>query len=459
MQIRYNIFFIPLLIIASVLVWYVGVREETKQAANRLSDRVLLDVSKLDVIELIRPDETIRLERTNPGGEGAGTADDWRIKQPFDGGCHPRVLAELIESIQSAEIEREFPDVTPEQQAEYGLSEPELRLRLASSSGDLLMDLSIGLENPSGASRYAAFTGKPQTCFLVPIYHIEPFEVTANDLRDGRAIAFNPDDLEAIQISSVVADIHFRKQDATWMITSPRHFAANPSRLDILLHDIRELEVVEFLPEDAADPELRTVFLEAHFAWADGSQEFLILHGEDYSRGIFATSSYQPSPFIVEAYISERLAVNPNVFFHVTLIDFPRADFHRVHVRQPNADNLEIERTGDGPGDWRVLRPHDRDLVDPGDFENFINALLALQPEVGVDHPRRSGDYGIDPVYYMMVEIHPKSGEQHAEIYLGSRDLQGNYYATTDGNSYFTIHSRMVQNFIEATNKLRGSTP
>ncbi len=457
MKIRYNTIFIPLLIICGFAVWYLGFREEKVAAARRLADRSLINIEELDIIELIRPDETIRIEKTGASGEsGAGTAEDWRMTQPYEAGCDPMSLAGLIDGIFAVESERDIADVTEDRKSEYGLTDPEFRLRLASTSGRILMDLAIGHKNASGTARYGAFADST-SAFLIPIYYIEPFDINPDTLRDTRALVFDPDNLVAIQLSSVEADIHFEKDDSTWMVTRPQTFPASPARLGILFQNIRELCAVEFLPDDADDPELRMKSVKLVVTSADGVTGELTLHGEDYTRGIFASSSWQPSPFIVDAYIYDRLALDPGVFFHVLLIEFPTESIERIHIRLPGSENLEFIRTGAGIEDWEILKPEGRLYTDPGSFENFINALLALQPEDRVPIPEHVEDYGLEPVFFMKIEVYRERDMGKAFIYLGSTDENGNYYATQDGQSYFTIAGELVDNFISANSKLKGA--
>jgi hypothetical protein len=184
----------------------------------------------------------------------------------------------------------------------------------------------------------------------------------------------------------------------------------------------------------------------------------LDLHGEDVSRGIYATSSWQPSPFLVEAYIYDRLALDPDVFFHIMLIDSTPEQIQRIYIRQPGAENLEIERTGRGPEDWRILSPEGRAYTDPGDFEAFTSALIALQPEDSVPLPDRPEDYGLEPVYYMKIEAYGAENSNIAVLYIGSKkDENGNYYATQDGYSYFTVNNELFTQFTEALDKLKGT--
>jgi hypothetical protein len=353
--------------------------------------------------------------------------------------------------------ERDFNDVTPEQMEEYGLTDPELRVRLASTEGVVLMDVEFGRENTSGAARYARFADKSSSAFLVPVYDITPLEVTPDELRDVTAITFEPRELEAIRLSSSVADIQLDKQEGNWFVTSPTSFPANPARVAILLQNLQELDAVEFLDRDATDPELDRKSIEVDLSMTDGTTKNLILHGEDIDRGIFATSSSQPSPFIVEAYIHDRLALDPDVFFYTLLIDFPAEQIARVLIRQPGAENLELERIGEGPEDWRILRPEGRTASEPGDFEHFITALTNLQPEDTVPIPASPEDYGLEPVFFMKIEVYRQNSSDVATIYLGSKDENGNYYATQDGSNYFTIADALVDDLVARTIKLKGS--
>jgi hypothetical protein len=161
----------------------------------------------------------------------------------------------------------------------------------------------------------------------------------------------------------------------------------------------------------------------------------------------------------VEAYIYDRLALDPKVFFHVLLINLPAEQIKRLYIRQPSAQNLEIERTGTGGEDWRILRPAGRTYTDRGDFNRLIQALLAIQPAKTVPAPARAEDYGFEPVYFMKIEVYGAGQDPQSVIYLGKRDEAGDYYATQIGQAYFMISKDLVAAFIATVDKLRGPSP
>ncbi|MCK4721062.1 DUF4340 domain-containing protein [bacterium] len=453
MKIRYNFIFIPLLIICAIAVWYIGFRKETQVAAKRLADRSLLDASEMDIIEITRGDETIRFEKT---GLSDREVDIWLIVNPYEADTNPDSMAGIVDAILAVESEKDIAGVTDVQRAEYGLAEPYTRIRLMSSSGSILMDLSIGMENISSTARYAMFTDKPSNAFLIPVYQIWPFEITADDLRDARALVFDTEVLTAIQISSVQGEINLVNDDGTWMIRGPERFAASPARLALFFDHIKRLEAVEFLPENANDPELDKKSTQVTFEAVDGTRSILTLHDEDYQRGIFASSSSQPTPFIVEAYIYDRLALDPAIFFHVQLFDFPPDEIERLYVREPGSSNLEIQRLDGVHGRWEILKPEDRAGTFNDGFQAFIDSLYDLTPEYRINPPERMGAYGIEPVYYLKVEVFRGEEMEKVEFKLGSRDSNGNFYATQDGLSYFTIAGELVDRFVSAVAILKG---
>jgi len=457
MRIRYNIIFIPILLFAGLAVWWLGFREEKQALARRLTDRALVDREQVDIIELIRPDQTIRLEKSKSSGEGTDKTEDWLMVQPYKVGCDPKTMADLVDGIFKTESERDISGVTPEQLKEYGLTEAGLRIKLASSSGGILMDLAIGLKNTSGTDNYAAFADHFDDVFLVPIYEVDPLMLTAENLRDSRALDFDPENVAVIQLSSSVADLRFEKQDSRWILASPETFPASPARLGQLFHDLQELRAKEYLPENADNPQLAPSTVHVVLTSRDNSTQELTLHGEDYSRGIFATSTRQPSPFIVEAYIRDRLSLDPKVFFHVLLFDFAPEQVQRIHIRQPAAENLEIERTGKGAEDWKILRPEGRTYTDPGDFESFVSTLLALEPADTVPVPESPEDYGFEPVYFAQIEITLKENSEKATLFLGSRDKNGDYYATQDGRAYLLVSSGLIDKLLARAAKLKGT--
>jgi hypothetical protein len=446
MRIKYNLIFIPLLVIAALAVWFLTAREKKHEASKLLSDRALVNAEEINVVEIIRPDMTIRLEKSG---------EKWRLTLPIPVRANPDAFGKLLDQVLKMESERDITGVTPEQLTEYGLDNPPLIIKLASESKGVLMDLSLGKDNAQGTSRYALLGTDTSTCFLVPSYFLEGVDLTVDQIRDPHACVIDAASIEAFQVSSAESDIRFEMKDGSWYVTLPETFPASPTRMDILFQNIRELKAVEFLPVDAQNPELKTQKVGVAWTSSDGTAGWLKLLGEDYSRGVFATSFDQPTPFVVEAYIYDRLKLDPKDFYHVLLIDVPVAQISKVVVRQPQADNLEIVRTGGGDNDWRITKPPNRTLTDPGDFRNFLGALLAIEPTETVQPPEHAADYGFEPVYYMKIEVYGEGEDPVAVIYLGKQNDAGDYYATQSGVSYFTIDQGLIGAFITALDKLR----
>ena len=378
------------------------------------------------------------------------------MSSPYEAGCDPENLAKLIDSIMRTESERDLTDIKPDQLAEYGLDKPELEVVIAASGGGVLMDLVIGDKNPQGTDRYGCFVKEKSTCFLIPLYFTNDMGFTPDQLRDKRAVVFDTKALASMQLSSSVSDIQLKQDGGAWTVTSPQNFAASPARMDVLFENLTTLKVQEFLPATTVAPELSVNKVQVNWTNSDGSSGNLTLHGEDFKRGIFATSSVQPTPSFVEAYIYDRLALDPSVFFHVLLVDLPPNQIKKIYVRQPGADNLEIERSGDKSTDWHITRPDNRPAGTADDYDGLIKTLLELQPGKSVDQPKHAEDYGLKPAYFMKIEVYADDKNPASVIYLGKKDESGNYYSTQDGQTYFTIEHGLVDLFISATDVLRG---
>jgi len=261
-----------------------------------------------------------------------------------------------------------------------------------------------------------------------------------------------------MQLSSVVSDVKLEQDGGRWMVISPQNFAASPARMDVLFENLTTLKAQEFLPATTVAPELAVNKVQVSWKTIDGSSGSLTLHGEDYKRGIYATSSAQPTPFLVEAYIYDRLALDPSVFFHTLLVDLAPSQIKRIYVRQPSADNLDVSRTGTGPENWAISKPGNRPAGSPVDYDSLVKTLLELQPGKSVDQPKHAEDYGLKPAYFMKIEVYSDGKDPASVIYLGKKDESGNYYSTQDGQTYFTIERGLVDSFISAMQKKKGSS-
>jgi len=455
MKIKYNFIFIPLLLIVVAVFFYFAKKEENQEASKRLADRAMLNFDTLDILEITGQDENIRLEKIGGSGEsGVGTPEDWRMVKPYGAGCDPETLAAFINSLKTAESERDIPDVTADQLAEYGLDNPELRIVASSgASSNVMMNLLIGNTTTAGASRYTAFENS-DVVYLVPIYQLEGFEITTDKIRDKRAMRFKRADVISFQLSSAEGEITIEMAGPRWKVTAPQTFTANPSRVDVVFHDLEELAAKEFIGADFSDPRLEMRNVDVTLNLSGGKTDELHILGEDITKGYYAESSWQPSPFIVEAYIYERLAVPWDVFFYTVLFDLAPETIRKIVVRQPGGENIEIERTGLGQGDWKVVKPEGAIIEDSGVFAGFIDAMLAMEPDNTVTEDITSEDMGLSPSYYLKIEVVSETGEQYV-LKLGKRDINGSYFATQDDSSFMTIPSQDVEAFLQSADNIR----
>jgi len=463
MKIRYNYIFIPILVIIVALFVWLNMKNRESEDARLLVDRALLEFDQVSAIEIVSAETTIKLERQVISSEGLGSSLDWLITEPFHTGVSADSFDAFVQALTEAKSARDIVGLSPEQQSEYGLDEPAWRVTMMSESGTALFDLVVGIKTPDETSWYTAFGDRLTECYLIPIYSIEPMMIEPGEIRDTHAMVFNRDDMQFIQLSSVTAEIHLeREESGDWIMTYPESFGASPNRMDKLFHDIEELASVSFIEPGGEFAELSQLNVEVMMTAGDGSRYELSIRGENTDRdavrgGFFATSSYQPTPFTVEDYIYDDLAIAPENFFKALLIDFPTDQIQTIVVRQPGT-NLEIERTGEGMQAWSIVKPDGRVANSPADFENFLSAMFSIRPEAIIPPPEHPGDYGIDPAYWVKIEVAREPGQEGAEIYFGNQNDDGYYYATQDRISYFLVSERIVQQFMTSNNVLKGST-
>lgn len=96
-------------------------------------------------------------------------ADGWRVTQPSEGAADEAKLIGLTSSLANLKYTRALADIG--NLNDFGLQPPQAQATLVFSDG-LTIDLTIGITNPMGISRYVQKAGDPKI-YLVSTYQVQ----------------------------------------------------------------------------------------------------------------------------------------------------------------------------------------------------------------------------------------------------------------------------------------------
>jgi hypothetical protein len=362
MDSRKTLFLLVLVAIAGgVVLWdhYRGVPTEERLAKSK---RVIqLDTKTVTQIELVRSNETIRLEKTG---------DHWDIKEPLAVRAEFSAVSSLLDELEFADRLRTLSDkdVAAANLAEFGLAAPALTIKLRHKTGSTVVR--IGAETPAGDAVYVNVEGQ-KPVFVVRKFTFNRVHQSLDQLRSRTVMEFSPAATTKLEIKSAERSVELTKSNL-WVLTRPLAARADQGKVGELLNDLQNLRVLDFVSEKPAD--VHTYNLDEPereitvFAGATGQT---LLFGKPLtndSSKVYAKLKGADSIFTVAATSAKRFAVQVNDLRDPRLLTIAPAEAQTVQLTR-GADKISLRRESSG---WQVVSP----IALPADDE-AVRAFLA----------------------------------------------------------------------------------
>ena len=203
-------------------------------------------------------DEVVELRRKGPNGEVVlvRQQETWQMRQPVSAMADGDAVNALLNKIDTSEIEA-FVDEGPDQDAlkAYGFGPHATELTMLVGPDKVEKRLVIGGDNGQG-SFYARDASRPQV-FLLDSTLFQQAVKAPNTLRDKKPLGFDKDSITEIALGKQGKQVFAAAKDTAgvWDLTDPPGREGKSWKLNSLLSDLNELEVVGFaskVPEGAA---------------------------------------------------------------------------------------------------------------------------------------------------------------------------------------------------------------
>ena len=214
-------------------------------------DKSLFDFRDRKVLAFAK-DEVVELRRKGPDGEFVLVRDQetWQMRQPVSALADGDAVNALLNKIDTSEIEA-FIDEGPDQEAlkAYGFGPHKTELTMLVGPDKVEKRLVIGGDNGQG-SFYARDASRPQV-FLLDSTLVQQAVKDANALRDKKPLRFDKDSITEIALGKQGKQVFAAAKDTAgiWDLTDPPGREGKSRKLNSLLGDLNQLEVVGFAGE------------------------------------------------------------------------------------------------------------------------------------------------------------------------------------------------------------------
>lgn len=262
------------------------------------------------------------------------SGSDWQIVAPTTAPADGAEVSGLTTNLASLEQERII-DENPSDVKEFGLAEP--RVEVTFKSGGQEQKLFIGSKTPTGGDVYARTAASPRV-FLIASYLDSTFNRSTFDLRDKRALKFERDAADSMEVETANGTLKFGKVDGDWQLTDPATKRSDQAAIEGLLARINGLQMKSV---ETANPEQLSKYgLEkpaASVTIGTGSARATLLIGTQSEEGsVYAKDASRPDVFTIEAGLLDDLKRGAGEYRQKDLFD----------ARAFNTTRVEIARGG-----------------------------------------------------------------------------------------------------------------
>jgi hypothetical protein len=377
------------------------------------------------------------------------TGDDWAIVSPASAPADDAEISGLTTNLASLQEERLI-DENPASVAEFGLDQP--RIDVAFKSGGQEHRLLIGGKTPTGADLYAKTAASPRV-FLIASYLDSTFNRSTFELRDKRALAFDRDAADTMEIAGSGRTLRFAKSGADWQMTEPAAPRSDAAAIEGLL---ARLDGLQMKAVEAAQPAgLAQYGLETPAATVRigaGSSSAALLVGSPAGEGtVYARDAARPEVFTIDATLLEDLKRDAGEYRQKDLFD----------ARAFNTNRLEITRGGDthafekaagkdaaGKDEikWRRVAPAAGD-VDGSKVESLLSALTGARATAFVE----AVPAGAEAIAAFAVQSDEGRRTERVSLFRSGSEA----FAVRDGGGTARIEPGLLDEIVKALDELK----
>ncbi|MEX2660462.1 MAG: DUF4340 domain-containing protein [Vicinamibacterales bacterium] len=367
--------FVALLVILIGLGAYLYFVESKRTPGDEAEKREKVFTVEADAIDEV----TI----TSEAGESTTlrkSGEAWQMVAPVAAPADAAEISGITTNLSTIEEQRLI-DENPANLEEFGLAKP--RIEETFKSGGQEHRLQIGSKTPTGSDLYAK-TGAQSKVFLVASFLESTFNRSTFDLRDKRALAFDRDTADSLEIVTADRTIRFAKSNNTWQIAQPASTRADAAAIEGLVARVNSLQMKKLEADDAAD--LKRFGLDTPAATlriGSGSSQASLLIGSAAGEGeVYAKDASRPAVFTIESTFLEDLKKDAGEYRQKDLFDARAFNTTRLEVVR-GAETWVFEKTkaeAGGEEKWRQTTPAAKD-ADAANVSSLLSALTSARAE------------------------------------------------------------------------------
>ena len=336
----------------------------------------------------------------------------WVIAEPSRLPADQSNVSGFLSSLTEATID-EVVDAHPSNLKDFGLNPPAQIVEVSTDSKPQQFTLLLGDETPTSGGLYAQVGGSLRV-FTLANYLKSSLEKSQFDLRDKRALTFNVDQIQRIDVNSKGKRWTLEKNpEGVWDLVLPPPVRADHITVDNLISQLRTVPMQSILAEDkkaAAKYGLNAPALTVRFS-GPGNSQTITLGKKDGDR-YDAMNSALAQVFTVDSGFLTQFQKDPADLRDKDLFTFSTFEAKHLEVETPQG-HWVFEQQKDK---WKETSPKQKELT-ADKIDGLLTDIRGLRADsFPKAHSESLAAFGLDkPAYRFQVQFGEKNQTESVE--------------------------------------------
>lgn len=366
---------IVLVVILAALGGYIYfVDSKTPAGDAAVKEKVFtVEADKIQEIRVTSGPETAVLQKV----DGA-----WRMTEPVQADADETEISSLTSNLSTLEINRVV-DENASDLAQYGLSNPPVIVAFKAEGG-VEGQIAFGDKTPTESDLYALEPGEKKV-FAVSSYLETTFNKKPFDLRDKRALKFDRDKAETLEIAQGPSKLSMTRKGTEWTITAPIQARGDYGAIEGLLTRLSTASMTKLVASEAdslAKYGLDKPVLTA--AVGTGSSRAVLALGREENGETYARDEARPMIFTVDQTLVTDLKKGADDYRDRDLFEFRPFNADRLRLTR-GGQTFEFQKipgTGDNPVDkWQRVTDGSASDVETTKMDDLLTKLSSLRAQ------------------------------------------------------------------------------
>lgn len=365
--------------------------------------------------------------------------DTWKLVKPLATPADKSSADSLASDIASAKTERTL-DETGVNFKNFGLDPALITLAVKLNDGKN-HQLELGEKNFSSSSVFARLPGQNKVLVLPSMLHSSASKKLF-DFRDKNVLAFQRDQLKAMNVLTKGKEYSFEKASDDWHVKKPFEARGDNTEINSIVSDLEFARVEEFVDSPA---ELKTYGLAAPVVrldlfLGDNRARKTLLVGNKVDSNYYAKDDSREAVFKIKEDLFKKLDFDAAKIRDKKVARFDRANVKQIGIKLADKEFVFFRGSDDK---WKMSKPAGQQgkyvteykifwPIEDLEGKELIDGANLKDPKYGFDKPSAE------------IRFVDKS-DKKTELVLGKLDKEQVFVRTNSGTTVYKVDKKILE--------------